>query len=89
MAGGWAKDGAVNDQIEASIQDELLRMRVLRSPTGESLRNCAECGEPIPERRRMALQGVTLCIDCQQERDGQFTVRPGINRRGSKDSQLK
>ena len=89
MAGGWARDGAVNEQIEASIQDELLRMRSLGSPKGESLRDCAECGEPIPEKRRLALQGVTLCIDCQQERDGKFVARPGINRRGSKDSQLK
>ncbi|HBZ43082.1 MAG TPA: DksA/TraR family C4-type zinc finger protein, partial [Maritimibacter sp.] len=27
--------------------------------------------------------------DCQEERDGAFKVRPGFNRRGSKDSQLK
>ena len=33
--------------------------------------------------------GVKLCIDCQQERDGAQQARGGINRRGSKDSQLK
>ncbi len=27
MAGGWARDGAVNEQIDASIQDELKRMQ--------------------------------------------------------------
>jgi hypothetical protein len=32
---------------------------------------------------------VTLCIDCQEERDAGFKARPGFNRRGSKDSQLK
>ena len=37
----------------------------------------------------LALPGVKLCLDCQQERDGAFKARPGINRRGSKDSQLK
>ncbi len=89
MAGGWAKDGAVNEQIEASLQDELLRLRSLELPKGESLVNCAECGDPIPEKRRLALRGVALCIDCQRERDAQFVARPGINRRGSKDSQLK
>ena len=89
MAGGWARDGAVNDQIEASIAEELERLKARRAPSGESLVECADCGEPIPEARRKALPGVKLCIDCQQERDAAFRPRPGINRRGSKDSQLK
>ncbi len=89
MAGGWAKDGAVNEQIEDSIKDELERMKARRVPVGESLEFCAECDEPIPEARRKALPGVKLCIDCQQERDGRFEPRGGINRRGSKDSQLR
>lgn len=89
MAGGWTRDGAVNEQIEASIAEELDRLRARRAPVGESLTECAECGEPISEARRAALPGVKLCIDCQQERDAAFRARPGINRRGSKDSQLK
>lgn len=90
MAGGWAKDGAVGDQIDASIEDELARMKALhRPPVGESLADCAECGEPIPEARRRAIPGVKLCIDCQSARDARPVLRGGINRRGSKDSQLK
>lgn len=89
MAGGWARDGAVSEQIEASISDELARLKARRKPLGESLTHCAECDEPIPEKRRAALPGVKLCIDCASERDGRFEVRSGINRRGSKDSQLK
>ncbi|WP_375690101.1 DksA/TraR family C4-type zinc finger protein [Pseudooceanicola sp. LIPI14-2-Ac024] len=89
MAGGWSRDGAVNEQIEASIADELQRLKARRAPVGESLTHCAECEEPIPEPRRIAIPGVKLCIDCQQERDGRVQVRGGINRRGSKDSQLK
>jgi phage/conjugal plasmid C-4 type zinc finger TraR family protein len=89
MAGGWSRDGAVNEQIEASIAEELERMRARSGPSGESALECADCGEPIPEPRRKALPGVKLCIDCQQERDAGFRARPGINRRGSKDSQLK
>jgi phage/conjugal plasmid C-4 type zinc finger TraR family protein len=88
MAGGWAKDGAVSEQIEASVQDELARMQARKAPVGESLTHCAECEEEIPEARRIALRGVKLCIDCQQERDSRFQAR-GFNRRGSKDSQLK
>lgn len=89
MAGGWARDGAVNEQIEASVNDELARMRARKTPVGESLTQCAECEEEIPEARRLAIPGVKLCIDCQQERDGVDKARGGINRRGSKDSQLK
>ncbi|EAQ01197.1 C4-type zinc finger protein, DksA/TraR family protein [Pseudooceanicola batsensis HTCC2597] len=89
MAGGWARDGAVSEQIEASIKDELDRMRSRSVPTGASLTHCAECEEEIPEARRAAIPGVKLCIDCQQERDGRGVTRGGINRRGSKDSQLK
>lgn len=89
MAGGWARDGAVNEQIDASIADELGRLRARRGPTGESRTHCAECEEPIPEARRTAIPGVKLCIDCQSERDGRGPSRGGINRRGSKDSQLR
>lgn len=89
MAGGWARDGAVNDQIEASIKVELDRLKSRRAPVGASLTHCAECDEEIPEARRTAVPGVKLCIDCQQERDGRHVMRGGINRRGSKDSQLK
>lgn len=89
MAGGWARDGAVNEQIDASIRDELQRLQARRAPVGESLTHCAECDEDIPQARRIAKPGVKLCIDCQNDRDGQFLVRGGINRRGSKDSQLK
>lgn len=89
MAGGWARDGAVNEQIEASVNDELARLKARKALVGESLTHCADCEEPIPEARRAAIPGVKLCIECQQDRDTVQTVRSGFNRRGSKDSQLK
>ncbi len=89
MAGGWSRDGAVGEQIEASIAEELERMRARRAPVGDSLTHCAECDEPIPDARRRAIPGVKLCTDCQADRDGRTAARGGINRRGSKDSQLK
>ena len=88
MAGGWSRDGAVHEQIEDSIRDELARIHANR-PQGESLTHCLECGEPIPEKRRKLVAGVRLCVDCQQEIDADQAQRGGINRRGSKDSQLK
>ncbi|HEU4821180.1 MAG TPA: TraR/DksA C4-type zinc finger protein, partial [Qipengyuania sp.] len=49
---------------------------------------CLECGEPIPERRRTALPGVKTCVACQSSRDRKV-AHSTINRRGSKDSQLR
>lgn len=88
MANGWAPDGAVQDQIEDSIKDAILEART-RMPSGESLEDCEACGEEILDMRRAALPGVRTCIGCQSERDRQRTAVGGINRRGSKDSQLR
>ena len=87
MANGWAPDGAVQDQIEDSIKDAVLRSRA-DLPRGEGLAECEVCGEDIPEPRRRALPGARTCVACQAVRDKRprFT---GINRRGSKDSQLR
>ena len=87
MAGGWTRDGAVQDQIDDTVADAVLAARA-RLPLGEGLDECEECGEDIPERRRLALPGVRTCVACQAERDRR-TVHSGINRRGSKDSQLR
>ena len=91
MAGGWARDDAVNDQIEVSTQEAIERMRLRAVGRGlrESATECDECGEPIPEPRRVALPGVRLCLDCASEQDKRRAPAGGINRRGSKDSQLK
>jgi phage/conjugal plasmid C-4 type zinc finger TraR family protein len=88
MATGWARDGAVQEQIDASVEDavELARSRL---PTGESLTHCEECGNDIPAARRQAIKGVRLCVSCQQELDQLQAEQQGINRRGSKDSQLR
>ena len=88
MATGCARDGAVQDQIDASVEDAVERARQ-QLPRGESLSHCEECGGEIPEPRRRAVAGVRLCIVCQQTRDEQQAQQAGINRRGSKDSQLR
>lgn len=87
MAGGWTRDGAVQDQIDDTVRDAVAAARA-RTPGGESAEFCDDCGESIPPRRREALPGVRTCITCQSARDD--TVRHStINRRGSKDSQLR
>ena len=88
MATGWARDGAVQDQIDASVADAVEQARS-RLPRGESLSHCEDCGEAIPQARRAAIAGVRLCVSCQQALDEQQASQAGINRRGSKDSQLR
>jgi phage/conjugal plasmid C-4 type zinc finger TraR family protein len=88
MAGGWAPDGAVQDQIDASVEDAVKRARN-ELPSGESLRHCEECDVEIPEARRRVIPGVRLCVNCQAELDEQRARHGGYNRRGSKDSQLR
>lgn len=88
MAGGFTKDGAVQDQIDASVADEVNRARS-RLPQGESLLTCVHCGAAIPEARRKAMPGVRFCVTCQEANDREQTTFAGYNRRGSNDSQLR
>jgi phage/conjugal plasmid C-4 type zinc finger TraR family protein len=88
MAVGWAHDGAVQEQIDATIESEVSRAR-RRLASGESLLNCEDCGQPIPEARRRAVPGVRRCVECQAQADDRDVTPSLYNRRGSKDSQLK
>jgi len=89
MAVGWAGDGAVGEQITATLEEaaELARRRL---PQGEGLEFCEDCGQAIPLKRREALPGARLCVSCQR---GKECLEPRAythyNRRGGKDSQLR
>ena len=91
MAGGWSRDGAVQDQIDDTVKDAVLAARArlaAGASGGEGETHCALCGEEIPEGRRRALPGARTCVACQSKRDARAPAA-GINRRGSKDSQLR
>ncbi len=88
MATGWAGDGAVNEQIDATVKDAVERAK-RRLPQGPSASHCEECGGEIPQARRTALPGVKLCVTCQEAVDREAVAFSGYNRRGSKDSQLR
>lgn len=49
-----------NQNAISAVQQKLAEQR-----KQESLENCEECGEEIPQARREAIKGVTLCIYCQ------------------------
>ena len=88
MATGWAGDGAVQDQIDATIKDAIQRARS-QLPSGPGLERCEQCDILIPEARRKAIPGVRLCVPCQEAHDAEEAGFSGYNRRGSKDSQLR
>lgn len=88
MASGWAKDGAEQAQIDATVDDAIARIKS-QIKQGESATHCEKCDELIPDARRAAVPGVTLCIQCQEALDKAQTTFSGYNRRGSKDSQLR
>jgi phage/conjugal plasmid C-4 type zinc finger TraR family protein len=87
MAGGWTRDGAVQDQIDDTVKDAVALARTLL-PSGDGAEYCDECGETIPPKRRAAIPGVRTCVACQSVRDAGIR-HSAINRRGSKDSQLR
>ena len=88
MASGWAKDGAVQDQIDASIADAVKLARS-QMAAGAGLTECEDCGDEIPAARRKAVAGVRRCVVCQELWDSKQRLDGSINRRGSKDSQLR
>ena len=88
MATGWAGDGAVQDQIDATVSDAVKRAQS-QLPVGLSLTHCEACNADIPEARRAAISGVRLCVACQEQHDRDAHNFAGYNRRGSKDSQLR
>jgi phage/conjugal plasmid C-4 type zinc finger TraR family protein len=88
MATGWAAEGAVQEQIDATVKDGILRAQS-RLPQGPGATHCTNCDIEIPVARRTAIPGVLLCVPCQEAKDRDVSNSSGYNRRGSKDSQLR
>jgi len=88
MATGWAHEGAVLEQIDATVKDAVARARSSLQ-SGPGLSHCAECGSEIPPGRRQAIPSARLCVACQEAQDSEAIEFSGFNRRGSKDSQLR
>lgn len=56
----------IADLADEAIEESLSRS-IAQIPryTGISAKEC-ECGEPIPEDRRLAIPGVQLCVGCAE-----------------------
>jgi phage/conjugal plasmid C-4 type zinc finger TraR family protein len=88
VAGGWSRDGAVQEQIDASVEDAVNRARSALVG-GPGLPECEECGTTIPQARREAVPGVTRCVACQEAAESRPQPAGPLNRRASKDSLLR
>lgn len=88
MAVGWSRDGAIQDQIDATVKSAI-QLSASRLSKGESLTHCEECGEAIPDARRQAIAGVRFCVLCQSEFEKQQKTITLFNRSAGKNSQLK
>jgi hypothetical protein len=49
MASGWAPDGAVQDQIDDTVTDGVMRARA-RMPTGAAETHCLNAARKSPKR---------------------------------------
>lgn len=43
-----------------------VRKQLAKQAEKPSAEECEECGESIPEGRRLAIKGVQLCVHCQE-----------------------
>jgi phage/conjugal plasmid C-4 type zinc finger TraR family protein len=88
MAVGWTRDGAVHEQIDATVESAIQLARS-RLPDGESFAHCEKCKAAIPQARRNAMPGIRYCVQCQSELEKGQKTAPLYNRRANKGSQLK
>lgn len=51
-------------EYEMQMREHQINAAIKR-PAGISAFTCEECGNPIPEQRRVASIGCIRCIDCQ------------------------
>lgn len=52
-------------RVEQEINHKIFCIRNRIGRVAESLKDCEECGNPIPEARRKLVAGCTTCVDCQ------------------------
>ena len=52
-----------NDHAVLVLESQIAAART--TAAGVSAFECEECGKPIPESRRSAVIGCTMCVDCR------------------------
>ena len=56
---------------QASALEEMMRDHAIQAHrlnhSAVSAEHCGECGDSLPEARRIAYPGCTMCVDCQSD----------------------
>ena len=86
---GWGPNDPVFETNKATIDDAVdwARLELELRAKRESNKFCDDCGDEIPEKRRLFVKGVQFCVTCQSSHDTNH--QSYYNRRGNKDSQLR
>lgn len=63
------EESEMGQRLAQILNDNALDAVRKRMSTGPSLEECTDCGEAIPEQRRLAVQGCQCCIHCQTLRE--------------------
>lgn len=66
---------AANELAQQRIDMAIAAHRINRDAV--SAVKCAECGDKLPEARRKAYPGCTMCVDCQGEMELRNKQRAG------------
>jgi len=56
---------AANELVERNLQASIAAHRINRDAV--SATHCSQCDDELPEARRKAYPGCTMCVDCQGE----------------------
>ncbi|HAF00398.1 MAG TPA: hypothetical protein DCG63_03800 [Methylophilaceae bacterium] len=66
-------------QRQEAIAKQQKRFAALSSiPGAETALDCLQCGVEIPEKRRRAIPGIMVCVDCQtlnEKEDKRYAAR--------------
>lgn len=71
---GYGRPDEEQENAQAIVDNAIAIARMM-IPSGVSAKVCHDCGEPIPEARRQAVQGCKYCIKCQVFHDRRPNVK--------------
>ena len=90
MAVGFTRDGNEQEQINQTLEDNLNRVKQNATVNNNTSIYCLECGEVIPEARRLAVKNANYCLTCQSDLDKLNSNTTSLyNRKANYHTQLR
>lgn len=92
MAVGFTRDGNEQEQIDQTLKDNLNRVKQNATVNNNTTIYCLglDCGEEIPEARRLAVKNANYCLTCQSDLDKLNSNTTSLyNRKANYHTQLR